>query len=643
MTNRVFLTGTDIAENPKQLLKAGALAATLDNGSLRWILWNGTEVLRGIMFLVRTPGWGTPAAQISNLDISENTQGFSVRYDAFYGADQVGVRVRISLEGHSNGNLTANAIIQANAPFETNRTGFVILHPLAGVVGTELDVEHDDGSSRKLTMPVQISPGQPIMDIRALTHRPRRGVSVTTRFEGDIFEMEDHRNWSDASFKTYNRPIGLPYPYVLDADTAVFQTIEVSILDDGSDEVAFEAVNIPQISGQKLPVYALPLDSLQAVEDALPYGSVLADVAPARLLLRYDFTKENDSAGFGSLASLLRATGTSLELQVIVASGDGDGADAELASLAQRLLAVGINISEISAFAKIDEQSFQPGEVRPTHPSEANLLSSLSRHFPNVRHGSGTPAFFTEFNRKRPDQDLADYFSFATTPSVHAADDASVLETLKALPHILNSARVLAGNKSIVVGPAGIGARINPYGPSLNDNISSLREGMAAQDPRQRGLFAAAWHVGYLAQLAPWSIERFAFGAPVGPFGLVSTQQPYARSFWDDVPDGSLYPLYHVAKWISQAGGGTLTAASIEDDVAKIEWTADGKRRGLLANLTQHPKHISLNGWVLPKGQLLDAKTLERAAENDHAFTAAWSFPQDVTLNSYAVIHIDGE
>ena len=27
---------------------------------------------------------------------------------------------------------------------------------------------------------------------------------------GDSFEMEDHRNWTDASFKTYVRPLALP-------------------------------------------------------------------------------------------------------------------------------------------------------------------------------------------------------------------------------------------------------------------------------------------------------------------------------------------------------------------------------------------------------------------------------------------------
>ncbi|MDH7792384.1 hypothetical protein [Ochrobactrum sp. AN78] len=643
MTHAIFLTGTDVLESPKQVFKAGKLEATLDSGALRWIRWHGIEILRAIMFLVRTPGWGTPAAQISNLEVTENPNNFRITYDALYGSVATGVQVSITLEGTASGHLTAKGVIQATAPFETNRTGFVVLHPLAGVVGTEIDVQHASGASRKLVMPVPISPGQPLMDIRALTHHPYEGLSVTTRFEGDIFEMEDHRNWSDASFKTYSRPIGLPYPYLLDQEVPAVQSVEVSICDDGGSDIAFEAIEVPQVKGQKLPAFGLPFDSLQAVENAMPHSEALAEIAPARVLLRYDFTKETNNSSLSSLARLLEVIGASLEIQAILASGDIDGADKELASLAKLIGYASIHVSEISAFAKIDEQSFQPGEVRPDHPSEEAILAGLRKYFPRARHGSGTPAFFTEFNRKRPDRTLADYFTFTTTPSVHAADDASILETLQSLPHILNSARLLVGDKPLRVGPTGIGARINPYGPTLTNNDFSAREGMAAQDPRQRGLFAAAWHVGYLAQLASWSVERFSFGAATGPFGLISTRQTGSRTIWDEWPDGSLYPLFYVAKWISRAAGGELVAAGLEDGLARLEWKVNGKPHTLLANLSAQARDVSLTDWLRPQGHLLDAGSLEAAALQKDTFSIAKQFPDLVKLDAYAVLHLRDE
>ena len=64
----------------------------------------------------------------------------------------------------------------------------------------------------KSRFPEEIDPQCPFQDIRALTHEVAPGVSATCRMEGDTFEMEDHRNWMDASYKTYVRPLALPWP-----------------------------------------------------------------------------------------------------------------------------------------------------------------------------------------------------------------------------------------------------------------------------------------------------------------------------------------------------------------------------------------------------------------------------------------------
>ena len=202
MNRDSLLTGTEVAEEAVQMLRAGHLQAQFAQGGLRWIGWNGVEVLRAVQFLVRTPGWGTPTPQITDLAITADDHGFAVKYRAHYGDPGAGVVVNIGFNGRDDGTLTATADIRAEAPFDTNRTGFVILHPLDGFAGTEVLVDHASAPRRHLMIPAQISPGQPVFDMRAITHAPVQGLTVETRFEGDIFEMEDHRNWSDASFKT---------------------------------------------------------------------------------------------------------------------------------------------------------------------------------------------------------------------------------------------------------------------------------------------------------------------------------------------------------------------------------------------------------------------------------------------------------
>lgn len=633
MNRAVILTGTAQAEGPLRVLRAGPLEATLDNGGLRWIRWNGIEVLRGVMFLVRTPGWGTPAPVITALDILETAGGFTVSYEAHYGTPGSGVTVGIRLRGEAVGELRAEALIRAEAPFETNRTGFVILHPLDGFAGTGVTVGHASAPARNLVIPAQISPGQPVMDIERITHSPVPGLRVETRFEGDIFEMEDHRNWSDASFKTYSRPIGLPYPYLLEPSAPVAQAVTVSMTDTGASATVAPAVDLPPAAGQRLPDYALPLDHPGEAAAALAYAGALQALAPAWLLLRHNAA---DSAqDLAPLAALLELTRAKLELQVILEGPSAAEADAGLATLAARLRAAGIITHRIGAFAKIDEQSFQPGETRPPHPAEADIAAALAQHFPESEKIGGSPAFFTEFNRKRPDPALWQGLSFATTPVVHAADDASVMETLQALPHIMASARALAGGRPLLIGPTGIGARINPYGPGPSENAAEAREGMAARDPRQRGLYAAAWTVGYLAQIAAFAPQRFAFGAATGPFGLISTRQDYARPFWDGQPEGALYPLYHVAKWLAAAAGGQLISARTEAGLASVIWEKNGQRSALIANLT--PAALTLSALALP-GTGLRAPRAELLDASMPTGPVAVGLPDQ--LDAYAVLHL---
>jgi len=55
----IALFGTDEPVTPPRVLRAGMLSAELEAGNLRYIRWNGEEVLRAISFIVRDPDWGT--------------------------------------------------------------------------------------------------------------------------------------------------------------------------------------------------------------------------------------------------------------------------------------------------------------------------------------------------------------------------------------------------------------------------------------------------------------------------------------------------------------------------------------------------------------------------------------------------------
>ena len=54
------------------------------------------------------------------------------------------------------------------------------------------------------------------------------GVEARFDFEGDLFEMEDQRNWTDGSFKTYCTPLSLGYPHTANAGQNFAQRVSVS-------------------------------------------------------------------------------------------------------------------------------------------------------------------------------------------------------------------------------------------------------------------------------------------------------------------------------------------------------------------------------------------------------------------------------
>ena len=535
------------------------------------------------------------------------------------------------------------ADISAESPFPTNRTGFVVLHPLEGVAGAGVVVEHASGASESVTIPAEISPGQPVFDIRALTHRPVEGLSVRTAFTGDIFEMEDHRNWSDASFKSYSRPIGWPYPYTLQPGADLRQSVDVTIVDERAAGVAKRPdrhddgalVSVGRITSVRLPALAIGLSAPEA-EAASRYADRLRGVRADHALLRIDAKSLLAAEAIAAAAEFSVRANLPIAAEILLHSEDDPAP--EIARIESAFRQAGLFPHAIAAFPKADERSFQPGEPRPPAPAETTIASALRARFPGVPIGGGTPAFFTEFNRKRPPSGLFDFLIHATTPT--AADDQSVMETLQALPHIVRSVRSMSGAIPYRIGPIGIGARLNPYGAGPTPNPEQHRVGLADADPRQRGLFAAAWHLGYAATVAPFALQALVLGEPIGLFGLVSTRQSYARPWWDEQAEGAVYPLFHVAADLAEAGLHAAVEACANDPrLAALAWESDGRRTLLVANLSAAPIDVSLSGLTDPLVRILDAETLPQAARDPDRFRADLrpiGQSRSISLDAYA-------
>ena len=65
--------------------------------------------------------------------------------------------------------------------------------------------------------------------MRAVSYEVTAGVEAEVRFEGEIFEMEDQRNWTDASYKTYGTPLSEPFPVEVPAGAKISQRITLTL------------------------------------------------------------------------------------------------------------------------------------------------------------------------------------------------------------------------------------------------------------------------------------------------------------------------------------------------------------------------------------------------------------------------------
>ncbi|HEU4827419.1 MAG TPA: hypothetical protein VFS85_13145 [Dongiaceae bacterium] len=596
----IKLFGTEVPEPKLRTLRAGALSAVFDNGALRYIKLGETEVLRAIAFLVRDENWGTFTPEIGNLKVKQGKSDFRVTYDARCKDAKRSLSYRAEISCGADGALRFAADALPETDFLTNRTGFVVLHPLAGVAGCPVEVEHVDKRKVKDKFPAIVNPIQPFFGIRSLRHKVAAGMFATCRMEGDTFEMEDHRNWTDASFKTYVRPLADPWPYTLRKGVAFQQSVSLTFSGKLPRPRAAGPAKPVEIalgrSGAVLPAIGVAIPESEA-DAAFANASLIAQARPRHLVCEADGRRAGLQGALTVYQRLGKATNADVILEVILPGAQSPAT--EFAPIADAVRKVGLVPAAITVSPAMDLRGVLPGSKGPDGPTLAEIYRAARAAFPGVRLGGGTFAFFTELNRKRPPTDLLDFVSHTTCPIVHAADDISVMETLEALPYVTQSARAFINGKAYCIGPSSIPARLNPYGASTTPNPANGRVCLADMDPRQRGLFGAAWTLGYAAALASGGLAALTLGAATGPAGMIYRRTNYAQPYFDEAGAPAVYPLYHVIAGVAAASGSKLVAtrSAAPGKVAALAYRGKAGPTLWLANLTGETQKARIAGF----------------------------------------------
>jgi hypothetical protein len=639
----MFGTTQPVAESVE--LRAGPLSATFENGALRWIRFNGTEAVRAIAFLVRDRNWNTPTALLSNLELRQSEVDFRVTFNALCRTADGELPWTAEITGTSDGTLTFIGTAVPRADFVTNRTGFVLLHPLQGVAGRSVEIEHVDGSCRRARFPLLVDPEQCFLDIRSLAHEVLPGVTATCRMEGDAWEMEDHRNWLDASFKTYVRPLALPHPYKIEAGSRVTQKVTLSFAGSRPPAVptaadASVSVALGGESGERMPLIGLRTP-LQWMEEAAAAADLIRLAGPALLNGRIDPRAGHGAKEMRRLGELAAATGAGLALEFVVPCRRHPSL--ELAEFASWVDQAGIRPESIMLAAVPDRIRLEPGPPPPPLALLGEIYRAARAAFPNAVIGGGTFGFFTELNRNWPPIGLIDFIGHMVSSVVHAADDHAMMENLESFGHIARTVRAFAGSLPYRVISSSIALDTSPYGePAANPENG--RSTMVRMDPRHRSLFGAAWTLGSIAEAARAGLAAITPAALAGELGIVHQRLPYSQPWFDDLGSPAVFPIYHVIAGLAPAAGRPLLEAVSADSrriAALAHRGAGGETCLWLANLTDRPQRVGVSGLGedVCTGRL-DHSTFEAAA-GDLSFLQAQSgapFSPEIEIGAHGIL-----
>jgi hypothetical protein len=581
--------------------ECGGFSFTLENGAIRWLKWDGVEILRGIAFLLRDRNWGTPVADLDPVAVEADATRLSITFTGRVACDRAVFEFAVAIRAEADGRFSFAIEGQPSAPLMTNRCGLVMLHP-ADFAGIKLEIEHLDGSREVTEFPRTISPAQPAFDIRAFGYALDGGPRVHCRIDASLparenapSEMEDQRNWSDASYKTYVGSLLDPWPYQIQSGFRIRQRVDVVVepartasLRSRADATLHFAVG----SGKTMPPIGIGFDFGQPPCDGSA-AAALEALSPQNLVLIGHLHGPEFEAKSAEAARLAQHSGATVELQLILPSTGQP--QRELQRTAAILARVGLSPKSVLVCPDAFLKSFQPSDTWPDLPPLETYYRAAREAFPNAEIGGGMVTFFTELNRKRPTGSDIDYISHTTSPIIHAADDASVMESLQSLPAMAQTVAAVWPRLRYRVGPSSIALRSNPYGMSCVANPQRKRLPLSDDDPRQRGLFAAAWSVGYAAALADFALDGLSLHDLTGPLGILSGEAD--RALWTDIAPGAVVrPVFHVLRALAGAAGrNLLPSTNPPAGIAAIGWqTGTGAHRALVANLRSIRQTVAL-------------------------------------------------
>lgn len=569
--------------------------AALANVDLPW------PMVCVLKLLLVQPNWGNVPAKLSNLKIDSRRDSFRISYQSDHESGPIHFRWQALITGSPDGRIEFSFDGVAVTSFKRNRIGFCVHHPLAGVAGQPCELETAKGGWTKGTVPSSIAPHQPFLDLKAIRHQAAPGCQFEVRFEGETFEMEDHRNWTDGNFKTYGTPLSLPFPVDVPAGTSVKQKIILSLIGK-PPRVAPHSASKPviqvQATGQSTPLPQIGIAASATTNLSTKQLDRLRALGLSHLRVE-ESTWDSPE---------VTALGLPLEVMLLLGSRREDQLRRAAAMARDRKW-------NVKRWVICEEKEIV------TTTEAGRLARSILTGAPVI---GATRANFTEINRGRPAIGSFDGVAFPINPQVHAFDNASLAENCAAQRDVILSAKSFLGATPVYVSPVTFRQQFNAVatGPEPPPAPGTLP---GRVDSRQMSLFGAAWTLASLKYLAEAGAAGVTYYESAGWKGVMETESgsPSPKLF-QSIP-GSVFPIWHLLADVGEMRNGQVqpSVSSHPLEVESLILRSQGKQRILLANLSSESRTVELPATLVSsqaKVRILHAENAEAAMTNPESF-----------------------
>ena len=546
----------------------GPLQLRLVDGDVRYVRVARVEILRRIYVAIRDDVWGTVPGEMSAVSFYRADDRFAMSYRSRHRRDEIDFTWNARISGtiqrtgdHFAATLTFEMDGRAERTFRTNRTGFCVLHPIDECAGRRCWIEHSDGSREQGVFPELVSPEQPFTDVRAIAFEPLPGIETEVSVAGEVFEMEDQRNWTDGSYKTYCRPLGAGFPYELSAGQRVWQSVELHV----------RGAVPPTAPARASIVVGKPIGAIPKIGLGLTSDTTLTERDVERLrALNLSHVRVDPSSSISDI-------GVPLEIAV---DAPVDGPVPEIPrSLASRAVRWCV---------------YAAG--RPMIPADLveRVRQAIRDAGSSVQVGGGTLGNFAELNRDRPPTG-AELVAYPINPQIHAFDDLSLVENLQGQTGTVRTVRAFSPKAHIVIGPIILHREPDRFAAGKAPGAETE---IVQPDPRQRTAFGAAWTVGSIKRLAEAGAESLTYYQAAGPFGVMDGDE--------------LFPMYEVFRAIGEMTDGGEVLSCVSSDPLAFDALAIQKGRHLrllvaclqpesieitITGLDDAPRQLRLNGY----------------------------------------------